>query len=441
MSQHSTKRRTARQTAVAALDTGREASYSRRMDLRHADRRKRTLAFILAGGKGQRLEPLTVYTPKPAVTFGGIYRIVDFTLSNCLNSDIYHIYALVQYKSADLIRHLRDGWQNYFSTARGEYLEVIPPQYTATDQCYAGTADAIYQNLYLIEQENPDHVVILAGDHIYKMDYRKMIAMHRDRGADLTVGSVEVPLKDGPQFGVIQADADGRVAGFREKPADPAPIPGNPGCCYASMGIYVFKPEVLAEVLRADAADAASSHDFGKDIIARMVAGRRVFTYSFVDENGKTAKYWRDAGTLDAYYSANMDLIGVDPILNLYDSGWPIRAAAVQAPPPKTVFRDEGRTGSALDSMISPGCIVSGGVVVHSILAPYACVHSWSRVEDSILFERVDVGRRARVRRAIVAEGVRIPPDATIGYDEQRDRERFLVTEGGVVVVSKDARI
>lgn len=407
----------------------------------HAERRKRVLAFVLAGGKGQRLEPLTTYTPKPAVTFGGIYRIVDFTLSNCLNSDIHNIYALVQYKSADLIRHLRDGWQNYFSTGRGEFLEVIPPQFAATDQSYAGTADAIYQNLYLLEQENPDHVVILAGDHIYKMDYRKMIACHRDNDADLTVGSVEVPLKDGSEFGIVQSDASGRVLGFREKPKDPPPIPGNPACCYASMGIYVFKPAALAEALRTDAADASSSHDFGKDIIARMVAARRVFTYSFVDENGKTAKYWRDAGTLDAYYSANMDLIGVDPILNLYDEDWPIRAAAVQAPPPKTVFRAEGRTGSAVDSMLSPGCIVSGGTVIHSILSPHACVHSWAHVEDSILFERVDVGRRARVRRAIVAEGVKIPPDAVIGYDEAQDRARFLITDGGVIVVSKDARI
>jgi len=405
------------------------------------ERRRRTLAFVLAGGKGQRLEPLTVYTPKPAVTFGGVYRIVDFTLSNCLNSDIHQIYALVQYKSADLIRHLREGWEDYFSTARGEFLEIIPPQYAEKDQSYIGTADAIYQNLYLMEQEGPDQVVILAGDHIYKMDYRKMIKVHRDSDADLTVGSVEVPLKDGAQFGVIQSDASGRVVGFQEKPKEPAPIPGNPACCYASMGIYVFKPAVLAEVLRGDAADKASSHDFGKDIITKMVATHRVFTYSFVDENRKVAKYWRDVGTLDAYYSANMDLIGVDPILNLYDAGWPIRSVPVQAPPPKTVFRVDGRTGNALDSMLSPGCIVSGGSVVHSILSPHVNVHSWAHVEDSILFERVDVGRRAKVRRAIVAEGVRIPPDAEIGFDEAKDRERFVITESGVVVVAKDASI
>jgi len=406
-----------------------------------SERRRRTLAFVLAGGKGQRLEPLTVYTPKPAVTFGGIYRIVDFTLSNCLNSDIRNIYVLVQYKSADLIRHLRDGWETCFSTARGEYLEVIPPQYADTAHSYVGTADAIYQNLYLLEQESPDHVVILAGDHIYKMDYRKMVDAHRERDADLTIGAVEVPLRDGPGFGIIAAGADGRVSAFQEKPRDPAPIPGNPENCFASMGIYVFKPQVLAEFLRRDAADAASSHDFGKDIITRMVASHRVFAYSFIDENRKVAKYWRDVGTLDAYYAANMDLIGVDPILNLYDGGWPIRTAPIQAPPPKTVFRIDGRTGTALDSTLSPGCIVSGGVVVHSILSPHVNVHSWAHVEDSILFERVDVGRRAKVRHAIVAEGVRIPPGAEIGYDAARDRERFLITESGVVIVSKDARI
>lgn len=404
-------------------------------------RKGRTLAFVLAGGKGQRLEPLTTYTPKPAVTFGGIYRIVDFTLSNCVNSDIRNIYVLVQYKSADLIRHLRDGWERYFSTPRGEYLEIIPPQYADGDQSYVGTADAIYQNLYLLEQEAPDHVVILAGDHIYKMDYRKMIEAHRDNDADLTIGAVEVPLRDGSGFGIMSADASGRVTGFQEKPKEPAPIPGNPDCCFASMGIYVFKPAVLAELLRRDSADAASSHDFGKDIIAKMVSSQRVFAYSFIDENRKVAKYWRDVGTLDAYYAANMDLIGVDPILNLYDGTWPIRTAPIQAPPPKTVFRIDGRTGNALDSTLSPGCIVSGGTVVHSVLSPHVNVHSWAHVEDSILFERVDVGRRARVRRAIVAEGVRIPPDAVIGYDAQSDRERFLVTESGVVVVPKDARI
>ncbi|HAH06647.1 MAG TPA: glucose-1-phosphate adenylyltransferase [Elusimicrobia bacterium] len=405
------------------------------------DRRKRVLAFILAGGKGQRLEPLTVYYPKPAVAFGGVYKIIDFTLSNCLNSDIRNIYALVQYKSAELIRHLRDGWQMYFSTARGEYLEIIPPQYAGTDQSYVGTADAIYQNLYLIEQEQPDYVVILAGDHIYKMDYRRMIETHRQNEADLTVGSVEMPLRESIHFGVIQADAENRIVGFQEKPKDATPIPGNPEHFFASMGIYVFKPQVLIDFLMRDAADSSSHHDFGKDIITKMVASHRVFTYSFIDENRKTAKYWRDVGTLDAYYYANMDLIGVDPVLNLYDASWPILSAPVQAPPPKTVFRENGRTGIAVDSMLSPGCIVSGGRVIHSILSPYVNVHSWAHVEDSILFERVDVARHARIRRAIVTEGVRIPEGAEIGYNPDRDRDRFILTEQGVVIVQKGAKI
>ncbi len=406
-----------------------------------SNRRDRSLAFVLAGGKGQRLEPLTLFTPKPAVTFGGIYRIIDFTLSNCLNSDIRNIYVLVQYKSAELIRHLRDGWEMYFSTARGEYLETIPPQYAVGDQSYGGTADAIYQNLYLIEQEAPDHVVVLAGDHIYKMDYRKLIDTHLEKNADLTVGAVEVPLKEGASLGIISADASGRVIGFQEKPKDPTPIPGNAANCFASMGIYVFKPTVLAEILRRDSTDPSSNHDFGKDIITKMVSEHRVYAHSFIDENRKTAKYWRDVGTLDAYYAANMDLIGVDPILNLYDRTWPIRTAPIQAPPPKTVFRIDGRTGNALDSTLSPGCIVSGGTVTHSILSPHVNVHSWAHVEDSILFEGVDIGRRAKVRRAIISKDVHVPSDAVIGYNTAADRARFLVTESGVVVVSKDTPI
>ncbi|MFA6030716.1 MAG: glucose-1-phosphate adenylyltransferase [Elusimicrobiota bacterium] len=400
----------------------------------------KVLTFILAGGKGQRLEPLTLENPKPAVTFGGSYKIVDFTLSNCLNSEIRNIYVLVQYKSAELIRHLRDGWQMYFSTARGEYLEIIPPQYAGTDEAYMGTANAIYQNLYLIEQEKPDYVLILAGDHIYKMDYRLMLRAHHDNDADLTVGAVEVPLRDGNQFGIIQADETNRIVGFQEKPATPSPIPNNPENCFASMGIYVFKPQALAEMLRRDAEDPHSNHDFGKNIITQMVPTHRVFTYSFIDENRKTTKYWRDVGTLDAYYNANMDLIGVDPILNLYDANWPIRSAPIQAPPPKTVFRDDGRTGIAIDSMLSPGCIVSGGRVINSILSPRVHVHSWTHVEDSILFEGVDIARYAKIRRAIIDEGVRVPAHAEIGYDLERDRRRFSVTEAGIVVVAKNSR-
>jgi glucose-1-phosphate adenylyltransferase len=398
------------------------------------------LTFILAGGKGQRLEPLTWHYPKPAVPFGGMYRIIDFTLSNCLNSDIRNIYVLVQYKSAGLIRYLRDGWQMYFSTARGEYLEIIPPQYVETDQSYMGTADAIFQNLYLIEQEKPEYVLILAGDHIYKMDYRLLIEAHLSRQADLTVSAVEVPLRDGRHFGVIQADEENRIVGFQEKPETPSPIPNNPGNCFASMGIYVFRPEVLARALSLDAADPSSSHDFGKNIIQKLLAGRRVFTYAFVDENRKVSKYWRDVGTLDAYYNSNMDLIGIDPQLNLYDRNWPIRRASTYAPPPKTVFRDEGRTGLAIDSMISPGCIISGGKVLHCILSRNVHVHSWAHIEDSIVFEGADVARHARIRRAIITEGTQVPSGAEIGYNPGEDRRRFTITETGVAVVSPESK-
>lgn len=401
----------------------------------------RVLTFILAGGKGQRLDPLTRERPKPAVPFGGIYKIIDFTLSNCVNSGMRKIYVLVQYKSAELIRHTRDGWQVYFSPPRGEYIEVIPPQYAATDQWYTGTADAIYQNLYLIEADRPEAVLILAGDHIYKMDYRHMVEFHRGKDADLTVGAVEVPIREGPNFGIIQVDQTNRIVGFLEKPRTPPPLPTNPNLCFASMGIYVFKPDVILDVLRRDAEDRTSTHDFGKDIIGRMVRSHRVYAFSFIDENKKAAKYWRDVGTLDAYYHANMDLIGVDPVLNLYDSEWPIKTTPVQLPPPKFVFRMQDRMGVALDSMISPGCIISGGRVCNSILSPLVRVHSWSLIEDSILFSNVNVGRYAKIRRAIIEEGADIPPGMQIGYDLDRDRERFIVTEQGIVVVPKGMKL
>jgi glucose-1-phosphate adenylyltransferase len=384
---------------------------------------------------------LTRHSPKPAVSFGGVYRIVDFTLSNCLNSNMRNIYVLVQYKSAELIRHLRDGWQMYFSPARGEYLEIIPPQYAGEEQTYRGTADAIYQNAYLIEQERPECVLILAGDHIYKMDYRRMLDFHRASNADLTVGAVEVPLDLGHQFGVIQVDASNRIIGFQEKPKEPSSIPTNPGFCFASMGIYVFSPSMLLNVLRQNASDKKTSHDFGKDIIHKLVASHRVLAFSFIDENKKGAKYWRDVGTLDAYYKANMDLIGVDPLLNLYDHDWPIKGAPIQAPPPKFVFSNQDRQGMALDSMISPGCVISGGCVQRSILAPWVRIHSWALVQDSILFESVRVGRHAKIRKAVIEEGVQIPENAEIGYDAALDRERFMVTKGGIVVVSQGAKI
>lgn len=400
----------------------------------------RTVVVLLAGGKGQRLEPLTRDRAKPAVPFGGIYRIVDFTLSNCLNSDLRKVLVLVQYRSRSLNSHIRDAWQVNFNPALGEFLETLPPQHAAGEQWYVGTADAVYQNQFAVDEEDPEAVLVLAGDHIYKMDYRHMLRFHEERGADLTVGAVEVVRSESSSFGILQVDPNNRITGFQEKPKDGVTIPGQPGLCLASMGIYVFKPDVMARVLEEDAKNPESSHDFGKDIIPKLVPSGRVFAFSFIDENRKEAKYWRDVGTIDAYYAANMDLISVTPMLNLYDQGWPVRTAVTMAPPPKFVFAQEypgGRLGLALDSLVSPGCIVSGGRVQNSILSPFVRINSYSQVQDSIIFENVNVGRHARIRRAIIDKDVNIPEGMEIGFNADEDRKRFLVTESGITVISK----
>ncbi len=401
----------------------------------------RTVVVILAGGKGQRLEPLTRDRAKPAVPFGGIYRIIDFTLSNCLNSMLKKILVLVQYRSRSLNSHIRDGWSVNFNPALGEFVETLPPQHAVREQWYVGTADAVHQNLFAVEEEGPEAVLILAGDHIYKMDYRHMLRLHEDRGADLTVGAVEVPRSEASHFGILQVDESGRIVGFQEKPKDAKPLPGNPDLCLASMGIYVFRPQVMSRVLAEDARDAKSSHDFGKDIIPKLVGTGKVFAFSFIDENRKEAKYWRDVGTIEAYYAANLDLVGVTPQLNLYDHSWPIRTVPVVGPPPKFVFAQAaeagGRMGMALDSLVSPGCIVSGGRVQNSILSPFVRINSYSQVADSILFENVNVGRRAKIQRAIIDKDVTIPEGMEIGFDQVEDRKRFLVTESGITVISK----
>jgi len=399
----------------------------------------KSLTVVLAGGKGQRLEPLTRDRAKPAVPFGGIYRIIDFTLSNCLNSSLKKVMILVQYRSRSLLRHLRDGWQMLFNNAVGEYLETLPPQHHAYE-AYVGTADAVYQNLFAVREEEPEHILILAGDHIYKMDYGHLLRYHAERGADATVSAVEVRRNDAAgQFGVVQVDAESRIIGFEEKPRDPKPLPSNPELCLGSMGIYVFKPQVLYRLLEEDARDATSSHDFGKNIIPKMVGKHAIYAFSFIDENKKAAKYWRDVGTIDAYYEANMDLVSVSPELNLYDVGWPIRNIPVTAPPPKFVFaqHEPGRVGVALDSMISQGCIVSGGRVERSILSPGVRINSYSLVTDSILFEDVNVGRHSKLHRTVVDKGVGIPEGMQIGYFPEEDRKRFTVTESGIVVISK----
>jgi glucose-1-phosphate adenylyltransferase len=397
-------------------------------------------AYVLAGGRGQRLEPLTRDRAKPAVPFGGIYRIVDFSLSNCVNSGVRKVTVLVQYRSRSLMRHLRDGWQILFNPAVGEYLETLPPQHY-TSETYEGTADAVYQNLYEIREEDPQAVLLLAGDHIYKMDYRHLLKFHEDRGADATVGAVEMRCATASrQFGVLEVDAEQRILGFEEKPEQPKSLPASPDLCLASMGIYVFRPEALYELLEEDAKDSSSQHDFGRDVIPRMVRARRpVFAFSLVDENKKEAKYWRDVGTIEAYYEANMDLVAVTPHLNLYDKAWPIRTLPITMPPPKFVFagQEPGRVGTAVDAMVSPGCIISGGRVERSVLSPGVRINSYAYVGDSIIFENVTVGRHARLNRTIVDKDVTIPEGMQIGFFPDEDRKRFTVTDSGIVVISK----
>jgi glucose-1-phosphate adenylyltransferase len=393
------------------------------------------LVIVLAGGAGERLFPLTKDRAKPAVFFGGPYRIIDFVLSNCLNSGFRRIFIATQYKSLSLNRHIRQGW-SIVSEELGEFIEILPPQKRVGEQWYQGTADAVYQNLYSIAREEPRYVVVLAGDHIYKMDYRKMLQAHIDTKAAVTLASIEVPIEDGRRFGIVAIDEAQRVIGFQEKPAKPASIPGVPHLALGSMGIYVFEMDVLVQSLEQDAAEPTSDHDFGKNVIPALMSGGRVFSYQFYDENKKAAKYWRDIGTLDAYYEANMDLCQVNPEFNLYDPEWLLRTYQPQSPPAKFVFAAEGRKGEALDSLISPGCIVSGSRIAGSILCPNVRVHSFCSIEQSILMPGVRVGRHARIRRAIIDRDVLIPRGAYIGHNLEEDRRRHTVTDGGIVVVS-----
>ncbi len=399
------------------------------------------LAVVLAGGKGSRLEPLTRDRAKPAVPFGGAYRIIDFTLSNCLNSRIRKILVLTQYKAASLDRQINIGWRHLFCRELGEFIDVVPPQQRIDENWYLGTADAVYQNIYTIEKERPEYVVILAGDHIYKMDYQKLVAEHIKNKADLTVASLRVRKEEAVAFGVMEVDAEHRVIGFEEKLPNPKTIPGDPEHCLASMGIYVFTANVMFDQLCRDATLDDSKHDFGHSIIPAIINSHRVFAYPFLDENKKSDAYWRDVGTLDAYFEANMDLVQIDPLLNLYDASWPLRTYQGMYPPPKFVFAGEGqdaRRGQALDSVVCMGSIVSGGTVARSIVGPNCRVNSYALVEDSILFEGVNVGRHAKVRRAIIDKGVHIPAGIEIGYNLEQDRERgFTISENGIVVIAK----
>jgi glucose-1-phosphate adenylyltransferase len=393
------------------------------------------LVIVLAGGVGERLAPLTKDRAKPAVYFGGPYRIIDFVLSNCINSGLRHVFIATQYKSLSLNRHIRQGW-TVVSEELGEFIEILPPQKRVGEQWYQGTADAVYQNLYSIVRESPRYVVVLAGDHVYKMDYEKMLRFHQDKEAAVTLAAIEVPIEDGVRFGIVAVDEADRVTGFLEKPKNPPPMPGQAHMTLASMGIYVFNSDVLVSALERDAALADSQHDFGKNIIPALISSGRMFAYPFYDENKKAAKYWRDIGTLDAYYEAQMDLCHVNPEFNMYDPEWPLRTYMPQAPPAKFVFAEDWRRGEAQDSLISQGCIVSGSRIHGSILCPNVRVHSFCSIEQSILMPGVRVGRHARVRKAIVDRDVHIPRGAMIGFNDEEDRRRHTVSEGGVVVVS-----
>ncbi|MBX7071940.1 MAG: glucose-1-phosphate adenylyltransferase [Pirellulales bacterium] len=400
------------------------------------------LAVVLAGGKGSRLEPLTRDRAKPAVPFGGAYRIIDFTLSNCLNSGLRKMLLLTQYKAMSLDRHINIGWRKFLCRELGEFIDVVPPQQRIDENWYQGTADAVYQNIYSIEKERPEYVVVLAGDHIYKMDYHRLVEFHQEQGADMTVGALRVRTEEAAgQFGVMEVDRNYRIVGFEEKPHQPKSIPGDSQFALASMGIYVFGARFLFEQLCIDATRQGSAHDFGRNIVPSTIDTHRVFAFPFLDENRKGDAYWRDVGTLDAYYEANLDLISVDPQLNLYDQRWPIRTYMPNLPPPKTVFAEDspkGRRGQALDSIVCLGSILSGGGVYRSIIGSNVRVNSYAQVEDSIVFDHVDIGRHAKIRRAIIDKGVHIPPGVEIGYDAELDRARgFVVSDNGVTVIAK----
>jgi len=398
---------------------------------------RNTLALILAGGRGSRLRQMTLWRAKPAVPFGGKFRIIDFPLSNCINSGIRMIGVLTQYKAHSLIQHIQQGW-SFLRGEFGEFIEILPAQQRIESTWYAGTADAVYQNLDIIRTHKPEHVLVLAGDHIYKMDYGAMLAHHVEAQADMTVGCIEVPVETARAFGVISIDANGRVVEFNEKPEKPHPMPGSADKALASMGIYVFNTAFLYEQLIKDADDVYSSHDFGHDIIPRLIKQYRVSSFPFRDTQGKQSAYWRDVGTIDAFWEANLELIGVLPELNLYDDKWPIWTYQEQLPPAKFIFDDDDRRGMALDSMVSGGCLISGATVRHSLLFSNVRVSSHSLLQDVVALPNVRFGRNCRITKAVIDKGCVLPDGVVIGEDPEADAERFYVSPGGVVLVTPE---
>jgi len=406
----------------------------------------KTLAMILAGGAGTRLEPLTRERAKPAVPFGGRYRIIDFCLSNFANSGVLKMKVLTQYKSDSLNNHLTRAWR--LSSFLGQFVDVVPAQMRTGLDWYKGSADAIYQNLNLVDDEEPDQIFVFGADHVYRMDVREMLDHHLAQKAECTVAAIPVPIAEGREFGIIDVAPDGRMRGFLEKPKDPPPMPGNPEMCLASMGNYLFESETLVREVVRDAGNEQSAHDFGKSIISELYKHARVFVYdfnqnTFPGQEPKERGYWRDVGDIDVYYRANMDLVDVDPTFNLYNDRWPIYTQSRPSPPAKFVFNDAAneRVGYATDSLVCDGCIISGGHVHRSVLSPKVRVNSYTEVSESILFENVNIGRRCKIRRAIVDKNVEIPAGSTIGYDEAEDRARFHVTAEGVVVIPKGMKV
>ena len=395
---------------------------------------RNTLAMVMAGGRGSRLQEMTLWRAKPSVPFGGKFRIVDFVLSNCVNSGIRQIGILTQYKSHSLIKHVQRGW-NFMRGEFGEFVELLPAQQRIEEHWYTGTADAIYQNIDILRNHEPTYVLILAGDHIYKMDYGPMIAAHVDAKADVTVGCIELPVEQASSFGVMSVDNDWKIQRFIEKPANPDPMPDNPSMALASMGIYVFNAKFLYDLLIEDADNVTSSHDFGKDVIPKLVERKNALAYPFREAQRSGTGYWRDVGTVDSFWQANLELIGVTPDLNLYDNEWPIWTYQEQAPPAKFVFDDEDRRGMAVDSMVSGGCIISGATVRHSLLFSNVRVHSYSKIEDSVILPDVTVGENCVIKRAVIDKGCVIPDGMQIGVDPAKDRDRFNVSPKGIVLV------